>query len=96
MSGNISLVETSQIEDKVQKILRQTDYSEETAREKLSQHNYDEIQVIKSYLGIAEKKAPSTVKSLNQEIYKQLRYKLDTNMRDYQERAERGDTQKII
>jgi hypothetical protein len=95
MSENISLVETEQIDDKIQKILRQTDYSEVTAGEKLKEYNYDEIAVIKAYLGIAEKKAPQ-VKSVNQEIYRQLRHKLDSNMREYQGRVERGEAKKII
>ncbi len=95
MSDNISLVETDQIEEKVQKILRQTDYTEEVAREKLKEHSYDEIAAIKSYLGITEKKAPQ-VKSVNQEIFRQLRHKLDANMRDYQARVERGEARKII
>jgi hypothetical protein len=95
MSDNISLVETDQIEEKVQKILRQTDYTEEVAREKLKEHSYDEIAAIKSYLGITEKKAP-IAKSVNQEIFRQLRHKLDANMRDYQSRFDKGDAKKII
>ena len=71
MEDNISLVETDQIEDKVQIILRQTDYNEEQAREKLKEYGFDEIATIKAYLGITEKKAPQ-IKSVNQEIYKQL------------------------
>ena len=92
---NISLVETDQIEDKVQKILRQTDYTEDIAREKLKEYQYDEIDVIKSYLGITEKKTPQ-MKSVNQEIFRQLRNKLDSNMRDYQGRVERGDAKKLL
>jgi len=96
MSDNISLVETDLIEDKVQKILRQTDYTEEIAREKLKQHCYDEVATIKAYLGIAEKKAPIRVASVNQEIYRQLRHKLDNNMRDYQMRVEKGEVKKLL
>ena len=92
---NISLVETDQIEDKVQKILRQTDYTEDMAREKLKEYQYDEIAVIKSYLGISEKK-PCQMKSVNQEIFRQLRNKLDSNMRDYQGRVERGDAKRLL
>jgi len=87
MNNNISLVETEKIEEKIQIIMRQTDYSEETAREKLKENNYDEIVTIKSYLGIPEKKT-KPMKSINQEIYKQLRTKLNSNMKDYQERIE--------
>jgi hypothetical protein len=95
MGDNLTLVETDQIDDKVQIILRQTDYSQEVAREKLKEHNFNEIAVIKSYFGIKEKK-PAVLKSINQEIYKQIRYKLDSNMRDYHTRVEKGDAKKLL
>ncbi len=91
----MSLVETDQIDEKIQKVIRQTDYSEDMAREKLKEYNFDEIATIKAYLGITEKKAPP-IKSVNQEIYKQLRCKLDSNMRDYKERVDRGDVKIIL
>ena len=94
MEDHISLVETDQIEEKIQKVMRQTDYTEEMAREKLKLFNNDEILVIKSYLGISDKKV-QPIKSVNQEIYKQLRYRLDSNMRNYQERVEKGEAKKI-
>lgn len=97
MSDNISLVETDQVYEKIQKILRQTDYTEENAIMKLKDYNYDEIAVIKSYLGITEKKAPTQpALSVNQEIYRQMRYKLDSNMRDYQVRVDRGNVKKVV
>jgi len=95
MTTNISLVETSLIEEKIQIVMRQTDYNEEVAREKLSTHNFDEEATIKSYLGIPVKKEPEKVMSINQEIYKQLRYKLDSNMQDYKVRAEKGEARKL-
>jgi hypothetical protein len=94
MADNISFVETDKIDDNVQIILRQTDYTEEIAKEKLKEFNYDHMAVIRSYFGIPEKK-PQTVKSVNQEIYKQLRHRLDGNMRNYQERVERGEAKKL-
>ena len=94
MADNISLVETDQIDEKIQKVMRQTDYSENMAREKLKEHNFDEISTIKSYLGITEKK-PLPVKSVNQEIYKQMRSRLNSNMKDYQERVEKGVAQNL-
>jgi hypothetical protein len=94
MADNLSLVETTKIDEKIQIILRQTDYNEDIAREKLKEHNFNEINVIKSYLGITEKKA-LPVKSVNQEIYRQLRSRLDTNMRDYNSRVEKGEAKKI-
>ena len=57
MENSISFIETDKIEEQIQIILRQTDYSEEDAREKLKQHNYDHLKVIKSFLGVTEKKA---------------------------------------
>jgi hypothetical protein len=94
MTDNISFVETGQIDEKVQIVMRQTDYTEEIAKEKLKEFNYDHIAVIKSYLGVVEKKV-EPVKSVNQEIYKQLRYRLDSNMRNYQERVEKGEARKL-
>ena len=87
MTDKISFIETKDITNKIQVILRQTDYSEEVAREKLKEANFDHILVIKSFLGITEKKA-LPIKSVNQEIYKQLRYKLDSSMREYNIRKE--------
>jgi hypothetical protein len=94
MGDNISFVETGKIDENIQIIMRQTDYTEEVAKEKLKEFNYDHIAVIKSYLGVPDKKA-APVKSVNQEIYKQLRYRLDSNMRNYQERAEKGEARKL-
>ena len=95
MADNISLVETDQIDERIQKIMRQTDYSENVAREKLKEYNFDEIATIKAYLVITEKKV-LPVKSVNQEIYTQLRTKLNSNMRNYQERVEKGEVKKIV
>lgn len=93
MNPNISLVETALIDEKIQKVMRQTDYNEELAKEKLTEHDFDELSTIKSYLGITKKKEP--IKSINQEIYRQLRYKLDSNMSDYKVRAEKGEAKKL-
>jgi hypothetical protein len=93
--GDISLVETDQIDEKVQIILRQTDYTKEIAIEKLKENNFDELKVIRLYFGIAEKNN-KPIKTINQEIYKQIRYRLDSNMRDYHERVEKGDAKKVM
>jgi exopolyphosphatase/pppGpp-phosphohydrolase len=81
--------------NKLDIIIRQTNYSLEVAREKLQENNGDHIKVIKEYFGITEKKAPK-VASVNQEIYRQLRKKLDTNMSDYRARVEKGEAKSII
>jgi hypothetical protein len=64
-------------------VLRQTNYTKEVAIQKLKEHNNNTINVIKEYMGVkpAEKKA--LIKSLNQEIYRQIRIKLDTSMDEY-------------
>ena len=94
MEDNISFIENDEIEDKIKIVLGQTDYTEEMVREKLKAHNYDHLAVIRSYFGITEKKAPP-ITSVNQEIYKQLRHRLDTNMRNYQERHETSNAKKM-
>jgi len=88
MTDNISFIESEDITNKVEIILRQTDLSEEIARVKLKEANFDHILVIKNFLGITEKKAPS-IKSKNQEIYRQLRYKLDSSMREFNIKKEK-------
>jgi len=66
-------------EEKVEMIIRQTCYTREEAIEKLKENNYDEILTIKSYFGIKEKKQ-QTIKSINQEMYKQMRLHLVTTI----------------
>ena len=80
MQESCSLVDNSNIDEKVQKIIRQTNYTHIIAREKLEEFQFDEVFVIKDYFGIADKK-PVTSKnaSLNQEIYRQLRTKMNTS-----------------
>lgn len=64
-------------------IMAQTTYTEEEATQKLEMFGGDPIKVIKDFMGIKEK--PTKIKSINQEIYKQLRYKLDESMKTYQQ-----------
>ena len=76
---------------KIQMILRQTDYSEIEASTKLDQFDNDEIMVIKDFLGIKQIKE-KPLQSINQEIYKQIRFKLDSCMRDFESRKEAKET----
>ena len=55
----------------IQIIMNQTNYSFKEAENKLTEHNNDYIKVIKEYLNIEEKKPIN--KSLNQEIYSEIR-----------------------
>ena len=83
-------------DDLVKKVLAQTDYTEEKALAKLQEFNYDLMRVLKDYMGIPEKKTDTKIKSINQEIYKQLRSRLNSNMKDYQSRVEKGEVKKIV
>jgi hypothetical protein len=85
MDKKVSFISNDELEQKIKIIMNQTDYTSEIAKEKLEQNNYNEIAVIKGYFGIAEKKEPE-ITSLNQEIYKQIRHKLNGAMKDYNTR----------
>ena len=78
------------IDQKISIIMRQTDYSREVALEKLQVFDFNEINVIKDYVGIKEKPT-NKVTSVNQEIYKQIRNRLNTAMRDYNNRVSTQD-----
>ena len=79
---NITITCESDVNETIQMIMRQTNYDASTAREKLTEFNGDSLKVIKSYMGIQDK-SESIKKSLNQEIYKQLRTKLDSSIKDF-------------
>ena len=95
MTDTISFINNDELQEKIQIIIRQTDYNEETVKEKLTEFNYDHLAVIKNFFGIADKKE-QPVKNVNQEIYRQIRYKLDANMRDYNKRKEAEENSKNI
>lgn len=60
--------------DKIELIKRQTNYVEDAfIVEKLKEHEGNEINVIKEYMGIPLKKNQAPITSLNQEIYRQFR-----------------------
>jgi hypothetical protein len=67
--------------------MSQTNYDEETAKLKLGEMGFSVIRVLKDYMGISDVKSGQIkVKSVNQEIYKQIRYTLDSSMREYREK----------
>ena len=68
-------MDKDKLNELIQMIIRQTDYTEVVAREKLIENNYNSLLVIKKYMGLDDKPKES-IKSVNQEIYKQLRHKL--------------------
>lgn len=55
-------------------VIRQTNYNEEEAKEKLEEAKYNYMEVINNYLEIEKKQDDKKLnKSVNQEIYSQLR-----------------------
>jgi hypothetical protein len=86
-NDGISFVETDKMDEYIEIVTRQTGYTIDEARQKLSEHNYNYIYVIKDYMGVTEKKEPPK-KSVNQEIYAQMRKKLNSALDKYNARKE--------
>jgi hypothetical protein len=74
-------------DENIKKVMSQTNYTYEVAKQQLLLFNNDYIKVIKDYMGISDKKDNSNQKitSVNQEIFRQIRHKLDSSMKDYRE-----------
>jgi hypothetical protein len=86
MSDGISFFSNDDLDKNINKVMTQTNYTREEAREKLKLFNCDYMRVLKDYMGIPEKKEEKKVKSVNQEIYKQIRHTLDNSMKEYREK----------
>tara|TARA_B110000285_G_scaffold111248_1_gene126271 strand:- start:145 stop:438 length:294 start_codon:yes stop_codon:yes gene_type:complete len=82
---------SEEVKLKVGLIVRQTDYTEEEAFKYLTTMGYDEFAVVRKYLNIPDKQK-NEVKSVNQEIYKQLRHKLESNTEECQEKLNKKAT----
>jgi len=74
--------------EKIAIIIRQTDYTEEIAREKLLEAEMDHIKVIKKFLGVTEK-PPTKINSIQQQIYTEIRHKLDNSIKDFNLKQEK-------
>lgn len=75
-------------ESTIKKIMSQTTYNANEAKEKLRHFEGDFMKVLKDYMGI--KVDPNglnakKVKSVNQEIYRQIRHTLDNSMKEYRD-----------
>jgi len=67
----------------IQLVMKNTTYDLETTQRKLEEHNGDPILVIKDYMGLLKQPTGNKMKSVNQEIYKQIRGKMNNSMRNY-------------
>ena len=89
MADQISFVCNDLTEEEsacVTKVMAQTNYDEETAKIKLSEFGFSVERVLRHYMGIPDVKVMPKIKSVNQEIYKQIRHNLDSSMRVYREK----------
>jgi hypothetical protein len=77
MADGISFFNNVDVETHIKTVMLQTNYTEAEAREKLQLFNGDYMSVLKDYMGIS---APQKhkIKSVNQEIYRQIRHELST------------------
>jgi hypothetical protein len=74
--------------ESVNMICRQTDYSQDEAREKLEKNNYNYQLVLNEYFGIKE--SPKKEKTTNQQIYGEIRNLMDTGARKFRQEQERA------
>lgn len=63
-------------------VSRQTEYTLDEIKDKLIEHNYNYMDVIKEYMGVKKEK-PRPINSVNQEIYKQIRMNLDEGIKEF-------------
>lgn len=72
--------------ESVNMICRQTDYSQDEAREKLEKNNYNYQIVLNEYFGIKE--LPKKEKTTNQQIYGEIRNLMDEGARKFRKEKE--------
>jgi len=75
------------IKNLIDVVIRQTDYTEEKAIEKLKEHNNDIIAIVREYMSGSAIKKPQTIditnKSTNQQIYGEIRNLMDDAAKTY-------------
>jgi hypothetical protein len=70
------------MDEQIDMIMRQTNYSREECIEKLNNNN-NTNDIIKEYLGISLQPSSTRKKSLQQEIYYQIRSQLDSSVKEF-------------
>ena len=81
-SERIQEISDDDIRNMCEIVHRQTDYTIDQIRDKLIEYDYKHIDIIKDYMGITVKKTYK-IDSIQQEIYKQMRLKLDAATKDF-------------
>jgi len=72
------------MDDAVGIIMRQTDYTQDVALQKLQEHNNDVMLVIREYMGVPKKAAEAPLISVNQQIFKEIRTMMDDACTKYE------------
>lgn len=72
-----------ELDSLINKVVNQTNYSPEEAERKLVEYDFDAIKVIKQYLCGNKKESQTPIKSVNQEIYKQIRTRMTAVTTEY-------------
>jgi hypothetical protein len=85
MSDGISFFSNDDVQMHLTTVMKQTNYTKEEAIDKLKLFNGDYMQVIRDYMGVPEKKKEK-IKSVNQEIFRQIRLTLDSSMKEYRDK----------
>lgn len=84
-------------EETIQMVMRQTDYDYNTAKELLEQNNYNYLEIIKNYInGNKDQKQEikqQNTKSVNQQIYSQIRSFMDYGSRIYEQKKRTQELQ---
>ena len=80
--STIMEIDDDKIREMCDMVSRQTDYTLDEIKDKLIEYNYQYTDIIREYMGIKKDKQ-YVIKSLNQEIYKQLRLKLDSATKEF-------------
>jgi hypothetical protein len=71
----------------IEMVTRQTTYTYEEAKSKVIEHNFDFTKVVREYMGITKKEEINT-KSVNQQIYTEIRDLMDTAASSYRYKQE--------
>ena len=79
----------NQLNEIVQIVCRQTELTEEEARERLEKEQYNHMKVLNDYFGFKEVK-PENKSSINQQIYGEIRSLMDTSSRNFRLEQEKA------
>jgi hypothetical protein len=86
MSEKISFFSESDIEKHIDFVMKQTNYTREETINKLQLFNCEPMKVIREYMGIPDKPTSNKVKSVNQEIFRQIRTTLEASEKAHREK----------